>query len=130
MNTLFKYFLDNYLDGEQFDNKDKGYHQVLVNHLPNYIETLVDVDIYNIEILKDIEKKLYTFEKLIGLRQGYFFLIENIYLDMKDLLEDLMYYRLNQSEYEKKLKNILDLFEEDMAYENIYIDKILEKGLL
>ena len=45
---------------------------------------------------------------------------------MKDLLEDLMYYRLNQSEYEKELKNILDLFEEDMAYENIYIDKILE----
>ena len=94
--------------------------------LKYYIETLVDVDIYNIEILKDIEKKLYTFEKLIGLRQGYFFLIENIYLDMKDLLEDLMYYRLNQSEYEKELKNILDLFEEDMAYENIYIDKILE----
>ena len=51
--------------------------------LKYYIETLVDVDIYNIEILKDIEKKLYTFEKLIGLRQGYFFLIENIYLDMK-----------------------------------------------
>lgn len=48
MNTLFKYFLDNYLDDEQFDNKDKGYHQVLVNQLPNYIETLVD-DKYKIK---------------------------------------------------------------------------------
>lgn len=91
-----------------------------------YIETLDNIDIYNIEILKDIEKKLYTFEKLMGLNQGYFFLIENIYLDMKDLLEDLMYYRLNQCEYQDELKSIINLFEEDMSYENIDIDKILE----
>lgn len=42
MNQLFEYFLNNYLDGEKFDNKEKGYHEVLINRLPDYIRTLVD----------------------------------------------------------------------------------------
>ena len=41
MNTLFEYFLNNYLDGEKVDNKDKGYHRVLIDQLPEYIRTLV-----------------------------------------------------------------------------------------
>ena len=41
MNKLFEYFLNNYLDGEKVDNKNKGYHQVLVNNLPDYIKTLL-----------------------------------------------------------------------------------------
>ncbi|MBP3929873.1 MAG: exonuclease domain-containing protein [Peptostreptococcaceae bacterium] len=129
INTDLEEVFESYKNSVHNNSIESSIEQMSIEVLKTlkyYIETLVDVDIYNIEILKDIEKKLYTFEKLIGLRQGYFFLIENIYLDMKDLLEDLMYYRLNQSEYEKELKNILDLFEEDMAYENIYIDKILE----
>lgn len=92
----------------------------------SYLETLENIDIYNIEDLKDIDRKLYTFEKLIDLKRGYFFLIENVYLDMRDLLEDLMYYKLNEEDYKKELKNIVNLFEEDMEYENISIDKILE----
>ena len=40
MNQLFEYFLKNYLDGDQFDNKDKGYHKVLVDKIPNYIRTM------------------------------------------------------------------------------------------
>lgn len=42
MNQLFEYFLNNYLDGEQFDNKEKGYHKVLIEKLPEYIRTLVN----------------------------------------------------------------------------------------
>ena len=41
MNTLFEYFLNNYLDGEKVDSKDKGYHKVLIDQLPEYIRTLV-----------------------------------------------------------------------------------------
>lgn len=48
MNKLFEYFLENYIDGEQFDNKEKGYHKVLINQLPAYIKTLVD-DKYKIK---------------------------------------------------------------------------------
>ncbi len=40
MNVLFEYFLNNYLDGEQLDNKEKGYHQVLINKIPDYIRQL------------------------------------------------------------------------------------------
>ena len=40
MNVLFEYFLNNYLDGEQLDNKEKGYHQVLVNKIPDYIRQI------------------------------------------------------------------------------------------
>ncbi|MGL5712004.1 MAG: exonuclease domain-containing protein, partial [Paraclostridium sp.] len=86
-----------------------------------YLKFIENIDIYNVEALKDIEKKLDTFEKLINLKNGYFYLIENVYLDMKDLIYDLMLYKLNEEEYKKELKHIIDLFEEDMEYENLNI---------
>ena len=49
MNELFNYFLENYLDGEQFDNKDKGYHKVLMNTLPEYLKSFVDEERYLIK---------------------------------------------------------------------------------
>ncbi len=41
MNTLFEYFMNNYLDGEQVDNKDKGYHKVLIDKIPDYIRSFI-----------------------------------------------------------------------------------------
>lgn len=125
LEATFEIYKNNLHDDKNSDSIDDISIEILKT-LKIYISTLSEIDIYNIEMLKDIEKKLYTFEKLIDLKRGYFFLIENVYLDMKDLLEDLMYYRLNQDEYANELKSIVDLFEEDMEYENIYVDKILE----
>ena len=40
-------------------------------------------------------------------------------MDMKELLDDALLYKLNQREYEEELDNILDLFNEDLQMENI-----------
>lgn len=39
-----------------------------------------------------------------------------------DLYEDALLYNLSQEEYEDEMNNILDLFIEDMEYENIFVD--------
>ena len=40
-------------------------------------------------------------------------------MDMKELVDDALLYKLNQREYEEELDNILDLFNEDLQMENI-----------
>ena len=46
---------------------------------------------------------------------------------MKDLLDDLMLYKLNLEEYKNEITNIIELFDEDLEAEeiNIRIDNIL-----
>ena len=48
--------------------------------------------------------------------------LNNFYLDLMDLYEDALLYNLSQEEYEDEMNNILDLFIEDMEYENIFVD--------
>ena len=59
---------------------------------------------------------------------GYFFLLENLYYDMKDLLNDLMLYKVNVEEYREEIDNIITLFNEDLEYENIDFNETLEKS--
>lgn len=49
MNNLLKIFLDTYLDGEKYDNKDKEYHKILCHDIPEYIKTFVDKERYKIK---------------------------------------------------------------------------------
>ncbi len=42
MNNLFEHFLNSYLDGEKFDNKEKEYHKILCSQLPKYIGNLLN----------------------------------------------------------------------------------------
>lgn len=42
---------------------------------------------------------------------------------MKDVLEDLMLYRMNEDEYKYEIKNIIKMFDEDLDNEKIYINK-------
>lgn len=91
-----------------------------------YLESIIDIDIHNIEELKDIEKKLLIFNNVIDIKDGYFYLLESVYFDMMDLLEDLSFYKLNREEYKRELIKILELFEEDLEYENIHLFEILE----
>ena len=84
-----------------------------------YIESIKEIDIYNIEILKDINRKLEIINNLKDIKVGYFFLLENIYFDMKDLFEDLMLYKVTTIEYKEEIENIISLFNEDMLYEGI-----------
>ena len=46
---------------------------------------------------------------------------------MKDLLDDLMLYKLNLEEYKNEITNIIELFDEDLEAEeiNIRTDNIL-----
>ena len=73
----------------------------------DYIQSIKDIDIYNIEILRDINKKLETINNLKDINVGYFFLLENLYFDMKDLLNDLMLYKVNVEEYREEIDNII-----------------------
>lgn len=93
-----------------------------------YISSIRHVDINNIDVLKDINRKLDTIDKIKNIDDGYFFLIENLYFDMKDLLEDLMLYKLNKNEYEEEIENIIELFYEDLKKEEIDIYELLDKS--
>lgn len=93
-----------------------------------YINSLRDMEINNIEVLRDINRKLDTIDKVKDIQDGYFYLLENVYYDIKDLLEDLMLYKLNQDEYIEEINNIVDLFNEDLRKENIEICELLEES--
>ena len=94
----------------------------------DYIQSIKDIDIYNIEILRDINRKIETINNLKDINVGYFFLLENLYYDMKDLLNDLMLYKVNVEEYREEINNIITLFNEDLEYENIDFSETLEKS--
>ena len=47
---------------------------------------------------------------------------------MKDLLNDLMLYKVNVEEYREEINNIITLFNEDLEYENIDFSETLEKS--
>ena len=93
-----------------------------------YIESIKDIDIYNIEILRDINRKLETINNLKDINVGYLFLLENLYFDMNDLFTDLMLYKVTEKEYVEDIDNILNLFNEDLIYENIEFNNILEES--
>ena len=80
------------------------------------------IKVKNIDIVNDIVKKLDTVDKLRNIKDGYFYVLNNFYFDLMDLFEDALLYKLSQEEYEDEMNNILDLFIEDMEYENIFID--------
>ena len=93
-----------------------------------YIESIKQIDIYNIEILRDINRKLEVINNLKDLKVGYFFLLENLYFDMKDLFDDLMLYKVTTTEYKEEIENIILLFNEDLLYEGIDVEYILEES--
>ncbi|QJA08034.1 exonuclease domain-containing protein [Romboutsia sp. CE17] len=99
----------------------------IIKVVRKYILSLKNIEINNIEILKDISKKLISIEKLSNIEEGYFYILENLCLDMKDLLDDLMLYKLNLEEYKNEITNIIELFDEDLEAEeiNIRTDNIL-----
>ncbi|MDB8792299.1 exonuclease domain-containing protein [Romboutsia sp. 1001216sp1] len=93
-----------------------------------YLESINNIDIYNIDIIRDISRKMDTIDKLKDIRTGHFYILENIYFDMKDLIDDLMLYKLKQEEYVEEINSIINLFSDDLKYEEIEFDYILEKS--
>ncbi|RDY22671.1 exonuclease [Romboutsia maritimum] len=91
----------------------------VINTIMLYIQSLIDIDINSMDTIRDIKKKIDTIEKIKNIKNGYFYVLENVCLDMKDLLDDLMLYKLKPLEYKEELKNIINLFEDDLSYEGI-----------
>lgn len=91
----------------------------IIKTINTYLKTIKSINIYDIDILRDISKKLDLLDKLKDIEEGYFYVLNNLYLDMKELLEDAFLYRLKQKEYEEEIDNIIDLFNEDLEAENI-----------
>lgn len=94
----------------------------ILSMVGRYVYSTRQIKVRNIDLVKDIMKKLDTVDKLRGIKDGYFYVLNNFYLDLMDLYGDALLYKLSQEEYEDEMDNILDLFIEDMEYENIFID--------
>lgn len=123
---------------EDIENKIKNYGEYLYNKsnsydiynlsidiieiIGKYVNSIRNVKVKNIDIIKDIVKKLDTAEKLRKIKSGYFYILNNFYLDLMDLLDDALLYKLSQEEYEEEMDKIMDLFLEDLEYEHISID--------
>ena len=90
-------------------------------------KTTTTVEI-NSQELRDINRKLEVINNLKDLKVGYFFLLENLYFDMKDLFDDLMLYKVTTTEYKEEIENIILLFNEDLLYEGIDFEYILEES--
>ena len=102
------------------DNYDINFISLeIIKVVRKYLISLEDIDINNIDVLKDISKKILAIKKLTNIKDGYFYILENTCLDMEDLLEDLMLYKIKSDEYKSEIKSIVDLFDEDLKFENI-----------
>ena len=91
----------------------------IIKTIKIYLTSLKKFNVHDIDIIRDISKKIDTLDKLKDIKEGYFYVLDNLYLDMKELLDDALLYKLNQDEYEEEIENILDLFNEDLQMENI-----------
>ena len=91
----------------------------IIKTIKIYISSIKEINIHDIELVRDISKKLESLNTLKDIKDGYFYVLDNLYMDMKELLDDALLYKLNQREYEEELDNILDLFNEDLQMENI-----------
>lgn len=91
----------------------------IIKTIKIYISSIKEINIHDIELVRDISKKLESLNILKDIKDGYFYVLDNLYMDMKELLDDALLYKLNQREYEEELDNILDLFNEDLQMENI-----------
>ena len=91
----------------------------IIKTIKIYISSIKEINIHDIELVRDISKKLESLNILKDIKDDYFYVLDNLYMDMKELLDDALLYKLNQREYEEELDNILDLFNEDLQMENI-----------
>ena len=120
---------------EDLESSFEEYRQYLYNQIGNfdiyfmsmeviktikaYLKSIKEINVHDIDILRDISKKLESIEKLKNIKEGYFYILDNLYLDMRELMDDALLYKLNQNEYEDEIDNIIDLFNEDLEFENI-----------
>jgi hypothetical protein len=93
-----------------------------------YLISIKDIDINNIDDLRDVNRKINAFDQIKNIDKGYFNLLVDVYWDMVELIEDLMLYKLRYEEYTLELQKIIDWYEEDMKSENINIISYLQES--
>ena len=84
-----------------------------------YLTSIKEINVHDIDVVRDISKKLESLDNLKNIKGGYFYVLDNLYLDMKELLDDALLYKLSQKEYKEEIDSIIDLFNEDLEFENI-----------
>lgn len=118
MNILFKRFLDTYLDGEKYDNKDKEYHQILCHDIPGQIRELIHKETYKIKGSCGASNKnevpwIEIFNKNIteGAQKGIYIVylfkadMSGFYLCLGQGVSNLKKYKKNKTEYMIKVAN-------------------------
>ncbi len=91
----------------------------VIKTIKEYLSYIKEINIRDVDMVRDISRKIESLDKLKDIKEGYFYVLDNLYLDMKELLDDALLYKLNQNEYEEEVDSILDLFNEDLQIENI-----------
>ena len=136
---VYKYDNGDLYKGEFIDGKRQGfgicifankerYEGIWKNDLMHSIGkyTYNDGSTYSGDFRNGVAEGIGTYTyKNNDIYKGYFFLLENLYFDMKDLFNDLMLYKVTNTEYEEEINNIIALFNEDLLCEDIDFGYIL-----
>ena len=123
--TLNEELESRFEDYKEYLYKEEGEFDIyclsleIIKTVKQYIESIKKMNVHDIDIIRDITRKMDVIDKIKDIKEGYFYVLDNLFLDMKELLEDALLYKLNQEEYEEEIDNIMDLFNEDLLLENI-----------
>ena len=123
--TLNEELESRFEDYKEYLYKEEGEFDIyclsleIIKTVKQYIESIKKINVHDIDIIRDITRKMDVIDKIKDIKEGYFYVLDNLFLDMKELLEDALLYKLNQEEYEEEINNIMDLFNEDLLLENI-----------
>ena len=123
--TLNEELESRFEDYKEYLYKEEGEFDIyclsleIIKTVKQYIESIKKINVHDIDIIRDITRKMDVIDKIKDIKEGYFYVLDNLFLDMKELLEDALLYKLNQEEYEEEIDNIMDLFKEDLLLENI-----------
>lgn len=123
--TLNEELESRFEDYKEYLYKEEGEFDIyclsleIIKTVKQYIESIKKINVHDIDIIRDITRKMDVIDKIKDIKEGYFYVLDNLFLDMKELLEDALLYKLNQEEYEEEIDNIMDLFNEDLLLENI-----------
>lgn len=91
----------------------------IVKSIIEYLNSLKSINLLEVGTIKEIKKNMEIIKRLSNLSSDYFYILKDLYLDVYELLEDVIYYDFSNEEYVEELVDIIEMFEEDLENEDI-----------
>ncbi|MFI3210310.1 MAG: 3'-5' exonuclease [Peptostreptococcaceae bacterium] len=96
----------------------------IIKTISDYLISLIDLDINNYEAVRDVKRNFDTIIRLENISCGYFNILDELYVDMKLLIEDIILSKITEENYEIELNKAIDYFEKDLENANIILDNL------